>query len=145
MALDENIANYYSEHDNELSIEVDLQLYERVLVSGSAYGMVSYDEDFTKLFKSFFQSNDDQKDSMAMMGMGEHMVNIFPYFVCLFENLIHIFLRKLFRGLGLNFLKRFDHFGDKTFVLLKLVLLGNFHFFTNFCSLYTQNGKMRKC
>ena len=71
MALDENIANYYSEH---MSRKPPLQLYNRVPVSGSSYGMVSYEKNFTRMFKSFYSSNDDQRDIMAMMGMGDHMV-----------------------------------------------------------------------
>ena len=72
MAVDENIANYYAEHMAKGNLE--FQLYQRRQVEGCSYGMISYNTNFTTMLMSFYESNDDQRDIMAMMGLGEHAV-----------------------------------------------------------------------
>lgn len=71
--MDEHIANFYMEH----IVSEDggqLTLYKRVQMSGSSYGAMTYDKNVTEFFKSFFQSNDDQRETMAMLTMTGHEV-----------------------------------------------------------------------
>lgn len=72
MAVDENIANFYAEHMAEED-EITYQLYKRIPISGSCYGLVSYDPRLTRMLRSFYDSNDDQKSTMSLMAMGEHI------------------------------------------------------------------------
>ena len=71
--MDENLSNYFFEHLDTRGLK-KLQLYQRIQITGSAYGMVSFNNNATQLLRSFFKSNEDQKDGMAFMGMGEHAV-----------------------------------------------------------------------
>lgn len=73
MALDDYSANFYMEYLKEHGMK-DISLYHRVKISGCSYGIMSYNTTKTKLFRSFFESNDDQRDVMASIAMAEHKV-----------------------------------------------------------------------
>ncbi|XP_057292670.1 uncharacterized protein LOC130621403 [Hydractinia symbiolongicarpus] len=71
VALDEIIANFFV--DDLISDGLhDLSLYNRVTMTGSSYGMLSFNNNFTQLFKTFFESNDDQRDIMLNTAMKDH-------------------------------------------------------------------------
>eukprot|EP00111_Clytia_hemisphaerica_P003707 TCONS_00010636-protein len=73
IALDENIANYYMEHLVEDAEEGQkFSLYKRMEMSGSSYGAMAYQSNVTEFLNSFFHSNDDQRDVMAMLAMEGH-------------------------------------------------------------------------
>ena len=61
----------------------DLALYKRINMVGVSYGMLSFNNNMSQLFKSFYDSNDDQRDMMlkgAMKEFEDHSVSIFVCF-----------------------------------------------------------------
>jgi len=73
IALDENIANFYMEHMVSDG-GAKLSLYKRMEMKGSSYGAMAYEQNVTTFLNSFFQSNDDQRNVMAMLAMKGHGV-----------------------------------------------------------------------
>ena len=54
-----------------------MSLYKRMEMAGSSYGAMAYQDNVTEFLNSFFRSNDDQRDVMAMMAMDGHGVRSF--------------------------------------------------------------------
>ena len=53
-----------------------MSLYKRMEMAGSSYGAMAYQDNVTEFLNSFFHSNDDQRDVMAMMAMEGHGVRL---------------------------------------------------------------------
>ena len=51
-----------------------LSLYKRIEMSGGSYGAMAYQNNITEFLNSFFHSNDDQRDVMALLAMKGHGV-----------------------------------------------------------------------
>ena len=53
--------------------KMNYQLYKIIPISGSCYGFISFDTSLSEMLKLFYESNDDQKSTMSLIAMGDHI------------------------------------------------------------------------
>ena len=81
-ALDDYMVNFFQEELYELGLG-EYQLLERVSLNDISFGMVGFNSAQSELFMHFFQSNDDNRNLMAALGMKDHQVGVHFVFILL--------------------------------------------------------------
>lgn len=74
IALDDNIASYHMEL-MKLKIH-ELTQHHRLPMNGNSFGILSYNKNFTKFIKSFFETNDDNRDTIIARVKDGQSLNI---------------------------------------------------------------------
>ena len=79
------MSNFFQESLVERGLE-EFRLIERIDIDKISYGMVAHNPEESKMFRHFFENNDDNRELMASIAMADHQVS----------HKLHLFINQLF-------------------------------------------------
>jgi len=67
------MSNFFQESLIERGLE-EYRLIERIDIDKISFGMVAHNSNDSKMFRYFFENNDDNRELMANIAMADHQV-----------------------------------------------------------------------